>query len=65
VSLLAQGGQSPLALTLVLAARGLAGVAVLAAASALAERQVRRVAIAAGLAGAVSAIIGSALPSGQ
>ena len=65
MSLLAQGGQSPLALTLVLAARGLAGVAVLAAASALAERQVRRVAIAAGLAGAVSAIIGSALPSGQ
>jgi len=64
--LLEQGGQSPARLTSLLSLRGLVGVAVLAAASFLAPRRLRFVALAAGIVGAITAtLVSHAAATGQ
>ena len=64
--LLEQGGQAPARLTAMLSLRGLAGVAVLAAASFLAPRRLRYVALAAGLVAAITTtLVSHAAASGQ
>jgi len=64
--LLDQGGRSPPRLTASLTVRGLAGVVVLAAAAALAERRVRAVALVAGcVAAATATLVSHAAASDQ
>lgn len=55
--LLAQGGRAPARLNALVTARGLTGVVVLAAAAGLPAGRVRTVALVAGLAGALLALI--------
>lgn len=56
--LLQQGGQAPLRVNALLTARGLAGVAVLAAAAVLTPARLRVIALAAGVAAAILTVVG-------